>query len=89
MPDRKTQFDSKLLIYRLRQITFGFIIAITIGSFTFYIQDGFVREHSLSVILFPLILISFLFILFPPTEEWEYKPWQSKATRVEQRSSGR
>jgi hypothetical protein len=32
----------------------------------------------------PLTGLGLLFILVPPTEEWEYRAWQGKPRKVEQ-----
>ncbi|SMF79299.1 hypothetical protein [Pseudobacteriovorax antillogorgiicola] len=89
MDVRDSQFDTKLLVYRTRQIALALIIVIVTALFTFYIREGIAAGQSWLAIGFPLCIVSLAFILFPSTEEWEYKAWQSKAQKIEQQSSGK
>ena len=89
MQPRDPQFDTRLIIFRLRQVALGLIIIVAIASFGNYVQEGLEAGDSWLTILFPLCIISLLFVFFPQTEQWEYKPWQSKAQKVEQQSSGK
>ncbi|MFW7380338.1 MAG: hypothetical protein ACOH5I_16115 [Oligoflexus sp.] len=81
---RQPEFDTRLLIYLSRQIILGVIILATVFGFALFIQNGMENKQHWLVIGIPLCIAATAFILFPKTEEWEYKAWQGKARRVEQ-----
>lgn len=81
---RKPDFDSRLLIYRSRQMSLMMLMGIATTGFTIMIVQGTEANIGWWAIGVPLCLLGGLFILFPPTEEWEYKAWQGKSRKVEQ-----
>ena len=64
----------------------GFIVALNILGFAFFIREGMQNEASWVAIGLPLSLLGLLYIIYPPTEEWEYQPWQSQPQQIEQSS---
>ena len=86
---RDSQFDTKLLIFRSRQVALAIIMVITIIVFTAFIFKGTNQDLPWYIIGTPLSLLGLAFILFPGTEQWDYRPWQSKPQKVEQQNFGR
>ena len=89
MQARDQQFDSKLIIYRARQVG---IAGFTLLAFIFFavtIGGGMEQDLPWGAIAVPVSLVGLLFILYPQTEDWEYKAWQSLPQKVEQQSSGK
>jgi len=81
---RKSDFDSRLLIFRSRQMSLMMMIALATIGFTILIVQGTENKIGWWAIGVPLCMLGGLFVLFPPTEEWEYKAWQGKPRKVEQ-----
>ena len=84
MNPRNNQHDTRLLIYRSRQVFLGFMVFLVTVGFGVMIREGLEKDQHWIAIGAPLCLIGFAFIFLPPTEDWEYKPWQSKPTMIEQ-----
>lgn len=81
---RKSEHDTRLLVYRHRQIS---ILMLVIGAtilFSFIIVEAQEKDLAWWHLVLPLSALGSLFCLVPPTEEWEYKPWQGKPRKVEQ-----
>ncbi|MBC7531987.1 MAG: hypothetical protein H7318_10445 [Oligoflexus sp.] len=81
---RKTDFDTKLIIYRSRQVFLIFSVIVASGIFMTMIVANEKAEMPWFTIAIPIIGLGAFFTGIPRTEEWEYKPWQSKARQVEQ-----
>ncbi len=86
MSQRSNNFDTKLIINRSRQTLLGIIIIVSIIFFALFILEGVHNENGWFMIGLPLCLVGLLFVLFPPTEEWDYSPWQSRPQQIEQSS---
>ncbi|NRA64704.1 MAG: hypothetical protein HRU19_09490 [Pseudobacteriovorax sp.] len=86
MKQRETKFDTRLIIYRARQVILAIIVGINVIAFALFIQQGMANHHHWLVIGAPLGLIGLLYLLYPATEYWEYVHWQSKPRRIEQTS---
>lgn len=82
---RKPDYDSRVIIYRSRQLALLVFVLIATAGFTLIIAQGTINNLGFWAIGAPICLFGGLFILVPPTEVWEYKPWQSKARQVEQK----
>lgn len=81
---RKTDFDSKIIIYRSRQIFLLFsVLAMTI-LFTLMLLRNSDNGYAWYILALPFSGLGLLFLAIPMTEDWQYKPWQSKPRRVEQ-----
>jgi hypothetical protein len=85
MANRDPQFDTRLLIYRTRQIFLGIVVCLMTVCFAFFIRAGMEKGSHWIIIGLPLCAFACLLILIPPTEAWEYRPWQSQPKQVEQR----
>lgn len=81
---RKTDFDTKLIIYRSRQVFLILSVIAATGIFLLMIQANDRNQFPWFTIAMPIIGVGLLFLLIPNTEEWQYRPWQSKARQVEQ-----
>lgn len=81
---RSNEYDSRLIIYRSRQISFMFLVGLAVIGFGMMILQGLETGLDWGHLAVPLIALGGLFCLYPPTEEWEYKPWQSNPRKVEQ-----
>lgn len=81
---RKTDFDTKLIIYRSRQVFLILSVIAASGVFLTMIMANEKNDFPWYTIAMPIIGIGAFFIAVPKTEEWEYKPWQGKARQVEQ-----
>jgi len=83
MDMRRPEFDTRLIIYRGRQIALGIVMAITTFFFALFIINGMEKDQHWLIIGIPVCIAASGFVLFPNTEKWEYKPWQAKSARVE------
>ncbi len=81
---RKPDFDSRIIIFRSRQMSLLMTVALVTAGFTVMIVQGTEAGLGWLTIGVPLCLLGSLFAIFPPTEEWEYKAWQGKSRKVEQ-----
>lgn len=81
---RKSDFDSRLIIFRSRQMSLLMTMVLATAGFTILIVQGMEADIGWWAIGVPLCFLGGLFALFPPTEEWEYKAWQGKSRKVEQ-----
>ncbi len=81
---RKSDFDSRLVVFRSRQMSLLMTMGFATAGFTIMIVQGSESGLSWLAIGLPLCFLGSLFGLFPPTEEWEYKAWQGKPRKVEQ-----
>lgn len=84
MNTRNQDHDTRLLIYRSRQVVLALFILLVSIAFGVYIREGMEKGMHWIAIGAPLCLTGLTFLLYPATEEWEYKPWQSKPTMIEQ-----
>ena len=86
---RKTNFDSKIIIYRSRQLFLLACGAAANGIFMIMILKNSACEFPWFTLVFTITGIGLLFLVIPPTEEWEYIPWQNKPRRIEQHDRDR
>lgn len=81
---RKSEHDTRLLIYRHRQVSLLLFVVGFTGLFAWIIVQAQEKGIEWWHLVVPLSALGSLFCLFPPTEQWEYKPWQGKPRKVEQ-----
>ncbi len=81
---RKNDHDTRLLIYRSRQISLAFLVIAALITFAVIIVQAQVNGLVWWHLVLPLSALGSAFCLVPKTEEWEYKPWQGKPRKVEQ-----
>lgn len=77
------RFYTQLIVYRNRQWGIAFFVALATVVFGYFIAKDMFGGKSWVAIGTPLSLLGLLFLLIPPTEEWEYRPWQAKAQQYE------
>ena len=78
------KFYSKMLIYKGTRFTLMMIVSMAIVICGLMIDTGMLAGLSWITIGLPLCLSLSAFILYPATEEWEYRAWQAKPQRYEQ-----
>lgn len=76
-------FYTRLIIHRGRQFTLGLLVVVFTLAFAWLIYSQLGAGKHWLVIAFPVTLAGLFFLLIPPTEEWEYKPWQDSVQQVE------
>jgi len=81
---RKTEFDTRLIIYRARQAFILISVIIATVVFTLMLLANDKAKLPWIAVAAPITGIGLLFLLIPKTEEWEYKAWQGKPRRIEQ-----
>ena len=77
------KFYTKLLIYRTKQLSFLFLLIIAFIFFSVSIFGNMIAEKHWLFVALPISLLGTAFIFVPPTEEWEYIPWQNESERYE------
>ena len=81
---RNNEFDTKLIIYRSRQVFLILAVMVMTGVFTSMILKNEGSDFPWFVLAMPITGLGLFFLVIPPTEEWQYKPWQGKSRRIEQ-----
>ncbi len=73
----------KLLVskQRRRQLVVGLLVAS--GFIIAIVYNNVLYDRSWVVIGLPITFIGLMICLIPPTEEWEYQPWQTQARQYE------
>jgi hypothetical protein len=82
------EFYSRLIINRSLQGALIVIVAIAVVVFGLIISREIMVGKSWLSIGVPLGLVGLGFVVFPKTEEWEYKPWQAKPEQYEKHIIG-
>lgn len=78
------EYYTKLKISRQKQVTLAFTCLFAIAAFAVYIFTNLTLDHHWLAWTPPIIGFGLAFIIYPPTEEWEYKPWQNSSEKREQ-----
>ncbi|MBC7659743.1 MAG: hypothetical protein H7249_08545 [Chitinophagaceae bacterium] len=81
---RKNDFDTRLIIYRSRQLTIICVALILTGVFGVMLVKNAEAGFPWYTLIMPISGLGLLTLLVPRTEAWEYKAWQSRARRIEQ-----
>ncbi|RZA23249.1 MAG: hypothetical protein EOP10_13285 [Proteobacteria bacterium] len=81
---KNSEFYSKIIIYRSRQIFLGLMMFAMTAFFAFILVKNYDSGYPWYVLALPFSALGLAFLIVPMTEEWEYKPWQSKPRRIEQ-----
>jgi len=79
----QSQYYTRLLVYRARQLSLGMMVLLFTVIFTSMIFTDLLNEKHWLAIAAPLVLLGLVFLLFPATEAWEYKAWQTKTEQIE------
>ena len=78
-----SRYYTRLIIYRGRQFSLAMLVGLFALIFTSMIFSDLLNNKHWLAIATPLVLLGVVFLLFPQTEEWEYKAWQTKVEQIE------
>ncbi|MBF0443426.1 MAG: hypothetical protein HQK54_16080 [Oligoflexales bacterium] len=78
------RYYSKLKVYRKRQIPLALFVIGNIIAFTLIINNEMTSSRPWYIFAFPLVTFCCCYIVYPPTEEWEYTHWQNTSEKREQ-----
>ena len=81
---KNRKYYTKLIVFRKRQFSLAMLVTAYIAGYTILIFNELLAESHWLAIAIPLCITGVVFLFFPPTEQWEYKPWQNSSERVEQ-----
>jgi hypothetical protein len=81
---KNSEFYSKIIVYRSRRMFLGLMVLSMTILFTVILVKNSGNGYAWHVFALPFSALGLCFLLVPMTEEWEYKPWQSKARKIEQ-----
>tara|TARA_B100001094_G_C18121851_1_gene767309 strand:+ start:1032 stop:1325 length:294 start_codon:yes stop_codon:yes gene_type:complete len=77
-------YYSKLRTYPKRRLSLWVLIFVTFTIYTALIFGEIALDQHWTTMAVPILLWSVLLIIYPETEKWEYKPWQSQPQKQEQ-----
>ena len=77
------QFCVKLRILKLRRQQVIFAVAVSFITFAILIARDYRKDRAWWLTGFPIAAVGLMIALIPPSEEWEYKPWQARARQYE------
>jgi len=78
-----SRFYTRLIIFRARQLSLAMMVTVFLVIFTSMIFNDLLNNAHWFAIATPLILLGMVFLLFPGTEEWEYRAWQTRVEQIE------
>lgn len=81
---RASKYYTKLIIYRSRQLALGVLVFLSVLIFTSIIFGETMLDHHWTGIAASLSFFGIPLLIFPPTQEWDYQPWQSSSEKREQ-----
>lgn len=73
----------KLIVFPSLRRQFLLIMMVAFGTVCYLISKDFHTPKPWWNLVFPVTGVGLLLCLFPPTEIWEYAPWQSQTRRYE------
>lgn len=79
----ESPYYTRLLVSRQRRVTLGIIMIVYFALFASLLFQNISADVPWMIMAVPIIIAGSLFIFFPATEEWEYKPWQNKQQKQE------
>lgn len=82
--NRSSEFYTKIIIYRKRQMALMAMVLLFIAIFTIMIHQDLMEKRHWFLIGTPLCLLGSCFLFFPPTEQWHYSHWQNEPEKQEQ-----
>lgn len=85
----KNEYYSTLIINKTQRIRLYFVLIVLLGFSASYLYNMLMRELPWTSFIIPSSIVLGIILLLPMTEEWEYKPWQSKPQRYERHHSGK
>ncbi len=87
IPDNKKEFYSNLIIYKSRRRGLFFMLMILYAFFAVYLFNHSLRDLEWTSAIGPSLVILTIIMIFPMTEDWQYRPWQNKPQRYERHHS--
>ena len=82
------KYYTKLLISKSRRASLLVAFTAHVVGMTVLMFDMLIQHRPWLAMLVPVLLLGSAWILFPPTEEWQYRPWQAQAQKYEQHFKG-
>lgn len=80
---KNEQYYTRLIVYRARLYALIMIIGVATVGLSYVVFENSLNNNSWTVLILPMIALAVAFCLFPETEEWEYKHWQSSPQQYE------
>ncbi|NRA43369.1 MAG: hypothetical protein HRU09_00260 [Oligoflexales bacterium] len=78
------KYYSHLLINKTKRAGFSFIfIAVYVVMVMVIANHVMEQDKSWVYTAVPVVLLGIPLMLYPPVEQWVYKPWQAKAQKYE------
>jgi hypothetical protein len=74
---------AKLIVFPSLRRQLLLIMLFAFGTVCYLILKDFHTSKPWWNLVFPVTGVGLLLCLFPPTEMWEYAPWQSRSRRYE------
>lgn len=78
-----TNFYTRLLVYPKRRFPLLLAVVVYILAFTVLLNQEMTRDTPWLYLVVPIVLAGSLLLFLPPTEQWEYKPWQNSKHKQE------
>ena len=80
---QEKNYSMRLVIFKARRAAVMMLFLIALIVFSVIIQHDLTNNVSWVVTAIPITLLGLLWLLVPPTERWDYQPWQSSPQQVE------
>ena len=80
---RESKYDTKIIIYKSRRRLLILTVLLAIIAMTAAIAYVNEQEMIWQILIAPAVAVGLLLLTVPASEEWQYRPWQSKPRRVE------
>jgi 1,4-dihydroxy-2-naphthoate octaprenyltransferase len=82
--NKNNQYYTRIIINKKNRTGLGIAVFIGIIVMSVLIFNQRMTGSHWLILGVPSLIVAILYILIPPTEEWEYIPWQGQATKQEQ-----
>lgn len=83
MTKQNESYYSRLKVYKNRRFWLICFCLILIALGIIGLSLAELEEHSKTTVVLALAALSCLLVFMPPSEEWDYQPWQAEAKLVE------
>ncbi len=82
-PSNENNNYTRLLVFPKRKLSLFLGILICVILFTSLLHKEIPVGTPWIFLVVPITLAGSIFLLFPPTEEWEYRSWQNAKQKQE------
>ncbi len=82
-PAAPQEYSMRLIIFKARRLAVISLASSMVVIFSILINYDMSHGVPWLITAVPISLLGMIWLLVPPTEEWEYKPWQSSPQQVE------